>query len=591
MWVRISVILVVLGFFTTAQANGAQPVFTAPAVPWQNYREVREDPNIGPPYIAYHLAVPGKQSQEVIAYRLFASLPEDILGSLTQQVLKQYYEGAVFTVPRTVTLCGGMKGSSFSYTFDFNHDGHKTLTREVLAQRTAIYAIIYRRAVEQKDDAQGLRALQSFCPPKQEPLPTPPAFQIEPLFGQFSPPASFEMIFGQTENSLGWTDTTAAGITVVTVRHDPTLLKSTDQYGAEQRRLAGSHAYTLSGFRDYTLVENRAQGSCAGDTTSRWYTKIRGTYYGKSAIAEQIVYVQDRTLHSAGYLRPVNVPNDPRATAAIESLCPRQSSEPNGGGISPASGIVGATPALIINGISLTAEETASLYMLIFRSAGIKTQTVWKNRDEMPRYAPNYAYAGKDLGGQGVLWLRRGIDQERGRESDQQRTQEYRERHAAALAAALDDGQGGAMLQALVHRRTPEALTMLGYAFLDGIRRASDQTIANSLATADWISGQITPGMNRDSVATALAAKGIQSTSPVRKVSNCETDLVKRRWWDWNDPNSECAASDTARPVIRVVLDGQFEPGCSFSSFIDVLFDERDHVQRLALSNPIANCL
>lgn len=79
------VILLLVGSHTAS--NGAQPAFTAPASPWSEYREVKPDPDIGPPYLAYHRDAGGVAEQQVIAYRLVtAQIAKDKLGDSVEQV-------------------------------------------------------------------------------------------------------------------------------------------------------------------------------------------------------------------------------------------------------------------------------------------------------------------------------------------------------------------------------------------------------------------------------------------------------------------------------------------------------------------------
>ena len=374
------------------------------------------------------------------------------------------------------------------------------------------------------------------------------------------------------------------------MRRDPTLFGTIARYGAEQEQLAAAHA-PISGFQNYALLENHAQAPCAGDSTERWYLKIRGDYRGTPAVAEMVLFIRDGTLFSAGYLRPLNVVEDPRAVGAVQALCPGPVRGAQPRGVVSVAGTAGGTAAIVVNGVSLTSQDTVDLYSLIIKSASSLRAPVIKNPDELPAYAPDITYAGKDPAGQTVVWSRRGFATDFGRTSGVAQEKLYRETIATALAGGLDQGQGGNTLQSLVRERTPAGLMTVGFAFVDAIQLAESETIANSLATQDWIAGNIARGMTRQNAAAALSAKGIPSTSPVQANTNCSADVVTNWWYEGNYPFSECGFVNAAHPVIRVSLPWPLEPGCTFTSSLDVLFDDSDRVQRLALSNPVPDCL
>lgn len=389
---------------------------------------------------------------------------------------------------------------------------------------------------------------------------------------------------------MGWTEQSPSGTAVLTVRRDPTLFGAIAQYGAEQEQLAAAHA-PISGFRNYALLENHAQPPCAGDSTERWYVKIRGDYRGTPAVAELVLFIRDGTLFSAGYLRPLNVAEDPRAVIAVQALCPGQVRGAQPRGVVDVAGTVGGSVTIVVNGVSLTTQDTVELYGLIIKSVSSLRAPVVKNPDEMPAYAPDITYAGKNTAGQTVVWSTRAFEADFGRTSGGAQEKLYREMIATALAGGLDQGQGDSTLQSFARERTPAGLMTVGFAFVDAIQLAESETIANSRATQVWVAGHITRGMTRQSVAAALSAKGITSTSPVRANTNCEADMVTHSWYEGNYPYSECGFVSAAHPVIRVTLPWPLEPGCTFSSSLDVLFDDSDRVQRLALSNPVPACL
>jgi hypothetical protein len=84
---------------------------------------------------------------QLILHRVFAG-PFPDLGPYTALVLKQHFDDASFTEPHNVRLCDGLIVSSFSYSGDLEHDGRRTLTQEVIAQGTPVYALIYRRPID-----------------------------------------------------------------------------------------------------------------------------------------------------------------------------------------------------------------------------------------------------------------------------------------------------------------------------------------------------------------------------------------------------------------------------------------------------------
>ncbi|MBV8638074.1 MAG: hypothetical protein JO322_08295, partial [Candidatus Eremiobacteraeota bacterium] len=307
-----------------------QPAYEAPSSPWVRYSEPNKNPDLGAPYEAYRLNSSSGE-QRLIVYRLFTPKIYANLGELTEKVLKQYYPDGSFEQPKDVTLCGGLRGSTFSYTVDVRHDGHPVHITEVTAQADdesdwatpPLYAIDYVRVPNIPDDAQALTALRSLCPSKNEPRLTPPPFQMPQAFSNFMPPPGYQMIPGQTETTIGFVRDGGKVTPILAVRHAKTLFTSIAQFGAEQARLAQAHAATLNGFRTYRLLANRPLAVCAQHPVQGWYWKIAGTYDGVPSVARQVAYLDGGTLYSASYLRPASVREDDAAVASLATLCPR----------------------------------------------------------------------------------------------------------------------------------------------------------------------------------------------------------------------------------------------------------------------------